>query len=89
MASSAGKLKTWAVAAAPVFASAAAYAAYQLDAAAAVKTFFTGPGSYSRIVALSVVLWNWKSLPFAWTVSRISARETQSPGERTEQMSND
>ncbi|KAH8671607.1 capsule polysaccharide biosynthesis protein [Xylariales sp. PMI_506] len=33
-----------------------------------VVRFCTGPGSKSRIVALVVVLWNWKSLPLAWTV---------------------
>lgn len=32
-----------------------------------LKSFFTGPGSYSRIVALMVVLFNFKNFPFVWT----------------------
>ncbi|KAK8102491.1 hypothetical protein PG984_015637 [Apiospora sp. TS-2023a] len=30
--------------------------------------FVTGPGRTSRLIALVLVLLNWKSLPFAWTV---------------------
>lgn len=30
--------------------------------------FLTGPGRTSRIIALVLVLFNWKSLPFTWTV---------------------
>ena len=31
--------------------------------------FFSGPGFISRIVALLLVIFNWKSLPLTWTVS--------------------
>jgi hypothetical protein len=34
-----------------------------------VKTF-TGPGSYSRIAVLAVILANLKNLPWVWHVSR-------------------
>ncbi|KAH7304791.1 capsule polysaccharide biosynthesis protein [Stachybotrys elegans] len=44
-----------------------AYALYKLDVAAQLVEFCTGPGSYSRIFAVLVLAWNWKSLPFVWT----------------------
>lgn len=43
-----------------------AYVLYALNAAEAIKTFCSGPGSYSRIIAAVVLALNWKSLPFAW-----------------------
>lgn len=45
-----------------------AYGAYWLDAMEKVTRFSTGPGSYSRIFAVILLAWNWKNLPFAWTV---------------------
>lgn len=33
-----------------------------------VASFLTGPGSYSRILALAVVLANYKNFPFVWHV---------------------
>jgi hypothetical protein len=33
-----------------------------------VAKFFTGPGNYSRILALSIVLANYKNFPFVWHV---------------------
>lgn len=70
MASSAAALKGAFWIALPTVTSALAYGAYKFDPnlVDAAKTFFTGPGSYSRIIALGVVLMNWKSLPFTWTV---------------------
>ncbi|ORY69080.1 capsule polysaccharide biosynthesis protein [Pseudomassariella vexata] len=43
------------------------------EAQAVALSFFTGPGKTSRIVALVVVLVNWKSLPLAWTVRVFNA----------------
>ena len=34
--------------------------------------FFTGPGRISRILLLFFVLFNWKTMPLAWTVSTLS-----------------
>ncbi|KAK7976915.1 hypothetical protein PG989_015378 [Apiospora arundinis] len=45
-----------------------AYAAFKLDAPRAILAFCTGPGSYSRILAALFLVFNWKSLPFAWSV---------------------
>jgi hypothetical protein len=45
-----------------------AYTAYKFDMAEMLRAFCTGPGSYSRIFAVAVLVFNWKSLPFAWTV---------------------
>ncbi|KAI1163048.1 capsule polysaccharide biosynthesis protein [Nemania serpens] len=67
MASSAGFLNLVTRIAGPVLLPAIAYGAYKWNAAAALEAFFTGPGRTSRIVALTVVLVNWKSLPLAWT----------------------
>jgi hypothetical protein len=57
-----------------------AYGAYmgKGTAAAAIEAFFTGPGRTSRIIALAVVLVNWKSLPLAWTVSHRLPHESLS-----------
>lgn len=33
-----------------------------------ILAFVTGPGRNSRLLALAIVLYNWKSLPFMWTV---------------------
>lgn len=59
----------------PVSTAALGYAVYKGHgnvADLAVK-FFTGPGNKSRIVALLLVVWNWKSLPLAWTVRVLAA----------------
>ncbi|KAI0009943.1 capsule polysaccharide biosynthesis protein [Xylariaceae sp. FL0662B] len=68
MASSAGSAQRVLRAAGPVVLPAIAYGAYKANAMGALEAFFTGPGRTSRIVALVVVLINWKSLPLAWTV---------------------
>ncbi|KAI1085195.1 capsule polysaccharide biosynthesis protein [Whalleya microplaca] len=68
MASSAGAAHRLVRVAGPVLLPAIAYGAYKGNALGALEAFFTGPGRTSRIVALVVVLVNWKSLPFAWTV---------------------
>lgn len=47
---------------------ASAYVAFKLDAPEAILAFCTGPGSYSRILAVLFLVLNWKSLPFAWSV---------------------
>ncbi|KAI1434318.1 capsule polysaccharide biosynthesis protein [Xylaria sp. CBS 124048] len=66
MASAAGFSRAIRVAG-PVLVPAVAYGAYRGNAAAMIESFFTGPGRTSRIIALAVVLVNWKSLPLAWT----------------------
>ncbi|KAI0528309.1 capsule polysaccharide biosynthesis protein [Xylaria bambusicola] len=67
MASAAGAITRLARVAGPAAVPAILYGAYKQNAVAAIEAFFTGPGRTSRIVALVVVLWNWKSLPLAWT----------------------
>ncbi|KAI3326846.1 capsule polysaccharide biosynthesis protein [Xylariaceae sp. AK1471] len=69
MASSAGSLSRFTKIAGPALLPAIAYGAYNFrkGAAGAIEAFFTGPGRTSRIIALVVVLVNWKSLPLAWT----------------------
>ncbi|KAI0451156.1 capsule polysaccharide biosynthesis protein [Xylaria acuta] len=67
MASAAGPLNRITRIAGPLLIPAVAYGAYKGNAAGAIETFFTGPGRTSRIIALVVVLVNWKSLPLAWT----------------------
>ena len=68
MASSAGALKRVSYVAVPAIIPAIAYGAIKLNVADVVKEFFMGPGKYSRILALYLVWYNWKSLPFSWTV---------------------
>ena len=68
MASSAGALKRVSYVAVPAMIPAIAYGAIKLNLADVVKEFFTGPGKNSRIVALCLLWYNWKSLPFSWTV---------------------
>ncbi|KAI1764089.1 capsule polysaccharide biosynthesis protein [Hypoxylon sp. FL1150] len=51
----------------PALVPAIAYGAYKGNVGGLLESFFTGPGRTSRIVALVVVVVNWKSLPFAWT----------------------
>lgn len=55
----------------PVLVPAIAYGAYKGNALGLLESFFTGPGRTSRIIALAVVLYNWKSLPLAWTVGHL------------------
>ncbi|PGG98581.1 hypothetical protein GX51_06722 [Blastomyces parvus] len=47
---------------------AVAFTLDKLDVAASITAFCTGPGSYSRIFATVLLVLNWKSLPFAWSV---------------------
>ncbi|KAI1336703.1 capsule polysaccharide biosynthesis protein [Xylariaceae sp. FL0016] len=67
MASSAGNTRRVLRLAGPALLPAVVYGAYKANAVGAVKAFLTGPGRTSRIVALAVILFNWKSLPLAWT----------------------
>ncbi|KAI1635358.1 capsule polysaccharide biosynthesis protein [Biscogniauxia mediterranea] len=67
MASAAGSANRVLRVAGPILLPAIAYGVYKGNAMGAIESFFTGPGRTSRIVALVVVLVNWKSLPFAWT----------------------
>ncbi|RYP40458.1 hypothetical protein DL767_001694 [Monosporascus sp. MG133] len=68
MASSAGTTRRVLRVALPALIPAVAYTAYKFDLARAIKAFFTGSGKYSRIAILTLLLWNWKSLPLAWTI---------------------
>lgn len=52
----------------PVTLAAASYAAWKIHWALLLKEFFTGPGRGSRICMLLFAVFNWKNLPFAWTV---------------------
>ncbi|KAI0879051.1 capsule polysaccharide biosynthesis protein [Hypoxylon argillaceum] len=67
MASSAGSLSRITRIAGPTLLPAIAYGAYKSNVTGAIEAFFTGPGRTSRIVALAVVLFNWKSFPLVWT----------------------
>ncbi|KAI1172755.1 capsule polysaccharide biosynthesis protein [Nemania sp. FL0916] len=67
MASSAGFFLRFARLASPALVSALAYGAYKSNLPTVLEAFFTGPGRTSRIIALVVVLVNWKSLPLVWT----------------------
>ncbi|KAI8633613.1 capsule polysaccharide biosynthesis protein [Xylariaceae sp. FL1651] len=73
MASAAGSLSRFSRIAGPALLPVIAYGAYKGNAAGAIEAFFTGPGRTSRIIALVVVLVNWKSLPLAWTVRVFNA----------------
>lgn len=68
MASAAGALSRITRIVGPLLIPAMAYGAYRGNAAGVIEAFFTGPGRTSRVIALLVVLVNWKSLPLAWTV---------------------
>ncbi|KAI2638723.1 capsule polysaccharide biosynthesis protein [Hypomontagnella submonticulosa] len=72
MASSAGPASI-ALKVAPALLPAIAYGAYKRNALGMMESFFTGPGRTSRVIALVVVLVNWKSLPFAWTFRVLGA----------------
>ncbi|KAI1820181.1 capsule polysaccharide biosynthesis protein [Xylaria intraflava] len=60
----------------PILLPAVAYGLYKGNVGAMVEAYFTGPGRTSRIVALVVVLANWKSLPLAWTFRIFNAMIT-------------
>lgn len=53
----------------PVALGSAGYAAWRIDWPTAIRSFLTGPGRTSRIALLLFVFFNWKNMPFAWTVS--------------------
>ena len=55
----------------PVSAAGVGYLGYRLsqDWKTLLQRFLTGPGRTSRILLLFFLVTNWKSLPFAWTVS--------------------
>ncbi|OTA98506.1 hypothetical protein M426DRAFT_325920 [Hypoxylon sp. CI-4A] len=73
MASSAGSANRVLRIAGPALLPLIAYGAYKGNALGLAESFFTGPGRTSRIVALVVVIVNWKSLPFAWTARVLGA----------------
>lgn len=52
----------------PVTLAAASYAAWKIHWTLLLKEFFTGPGRGSRICMLLFAVFNWKNMPFAWTV---------------------
>jgi len=72
MASATGSLYRLTKIAGPLILPVIAYGVYKGNAAAAIEAFFTGPGRTSRIIALAVILVNWKSLPLAWTVCKLA-----------------
>ena len=78
MASSAGALKRVSFVAVPAIIPALTYGAIKLNVADVVKEFFLGPGKYSRILAVCLVWYNWKSLPFSWTVCQTPTVPTRS-----------
>ncbi|KOS22751.1 Uncharacterized protein ESCO_003531 [Escovopsis weberi] len=43
------------------------YAAWKINWHSLVQSFLTGPGRASRIILLLFIIFNWKSMPFAWT----------------------
>ncbi|RSL82611.1 hypothetical protein CEP52_016924 [Fusarium oligoseptatum] len=47
--------------------SVAGYAAYRVNWIPMMKAFLTGPGRTSRILLLFFVMFNWKTMPLAWT----------------------
>lgn len=53
----------------PTIVGSAGIAAWKYDAQVVARNFVTGPGRTSRILLLIAIVLNWKSLPFAWTVS--------------------
>lgn len=53
----------------PITAAAVAYVAWKVRWRVVAERFFTGKGWNSRILLLVFVVLNWKSMPFAWTVS--------------------
>lgn len=57
----------------PVTVAAAGYAAWKTHWAVLVKEFFTGPGRVSRILMVLFAIFNWKNMPFAWTVRTAGA----------------
>jgi hypothetical protein len=72
MASAAGKMTRLSVLVpmlAPVVIGSAGYAAWRLNWETALRSFFTGPGRSSRIALLLFIIFNWKNMPLAWTVS--------------------
>ncbi|KAI2467431.1 capsule polysaccharide biosynthesis protein [Annulohypoxylon bovei var. microspora] len=73
MASAAGSANKVIRVAGPVLLPAIAYGAYKGNALGLLQSFFTGPGRTSRVIALAVVLYNWKSLPLAWTFRVLGA----------------
>lgn len=72
MASASSKLDTLTVMARlflPAIVGTAGYAAWRVNWQQAVRSFVAGPGRTSRITLLLFVIFNWKNMPFAWTVS--------------------
>ncbi|KAI1394376.1 capsule polysaccharide biosynthesis protein [Hypoxylon trugodes] len=67
MASAAGSGNRVLRIAGPALLPAIAYGLYKSNTLGMLESFFTGPGRTSRIVALVVLVVNWKSLPLAWT----------------------
>lgn len=47
------------------------YAAWRINWPALVQSFLTGPGRTSRLLLLFFIIFNWKTLPLAWTVCEL------------------
>ena len=62
----------------PTIVGGAGFAAWKYEFQNMARSFVTGPGRVARILLLLAVVLNWKSLPFAWTVS-ISAQPQLAP----------
>ncbi|KAI1054055.1 uncharacterized protein FIESC28_05093 [Fusarium coffeatum] len=51
----------------PLVLGSAGYAAYKINWVPLLRDFLTGPGRTSRILLLFFIVFNWKSMPLAWT----------------------
>ena len=66
----------------PASATALAFAGHRallLDWRALITNFLTGPGRTSRFLLVLFLITNWKSLPFAWTVSCCPSPPSSTP----------
>lgn len=59
---------------APLALGSAGYAAWRVNWPMLTRSFLTGPGRTSRLLLLLFVVFNWKNLPFAWTVSCVDCK---------------
>jgi hypothetical protein len=61
----------------PLVLGSAGYAAYKINWVPLLRDFLTGPGRTSRILLLFFIVFNWKSMPLAWTVSPITFSDVE------------
>lgn len=54
----------------PIAVGSLGYAATRVNWPLLANNFFTGPGRISRILMLIFAIFNWKNMPFVWTVCR-------------------